>query len=538
MTLCENEHALLHAGTYHGLDCCSLSCQYERMFGTSRIPGRDSDWLQQSDSVHMAVAYKGSWWRVALLHVDKQPLSMLQIRAQLDYIIGSENPAASKSATAIGDAGGLTADVAALTALGRTRWAEIREDFFSQGINKISLNEIESAVFVLHLDDRSPQTLGETAQLGLHGGGHSWWCDKSFNVVVFQNGKAAMHIEHSWADAPVMAHAWEWVFAQENLADCYDSLGELKELVQPVCAPESPNLSSRATSVASAACSADSLYPVELQGAMAQPIRLEWELTGKLGQAVFEAAQAAQALCKDVDLVVEEVGCDTLIPVGNAQFLGYGKGFVKRQGCGPDAWIQMALQLAYFRDQGRLDLTYESAAVRLFNEGRTETIRSASMRSKELVRLMEDTTATSAQKAEAIRTACFQHQKTARDASSGHGVDRHLFALYVAHAWAGEPPKFLKDALSMPFKLSTSQIPQRQTEFTIKPFGKSPMLSPSGGFGPVSDEGYGVSYMMADDERTFFHVSSKHSCATTDSSRFLSHIKVALHDLRAAFLKS
>ena len=107
-----------------------------------------------------------------------------------------------------------------------------------------------------------------------------------------------MHIEHSWADAPVMAHAWEWVFAQENLADCYDSLGELKELVQPVCAPESPNLSSRATSVASAACSADSLYPVELQGAMAQPIRLEWELTGKLGQAVFEAAQAAQALCK------------------------------------------------------------------------------------------------------------------------------------------------------------------------------------------------------------------------------------------------
>ncbi len=35
----------------------------------------------------------------------------------------------------------------------------------------------------------------------------------------------------------------------------------------------------------------------------------------------------------------------------------------------------MALQLAYFRDQGELALTYESAAVRLFNEGRTETIR-------------------------------------------------------------------------------------------------------------------------------------------------------------------
>ena len=30
---------------------------------------------------------------------------------------------------------------------------------------------------------------------------------------------------------------------------------------------------------------------------------------------------------------------------------GYGKGFCKRQKCGPDAWIQMALQVAFRRDQ-------------------------------------------------------------------------------------------------------------------------------------------------------------------------------------------
>ncbi len=31
---------------------------------------------------------------------------------------------------------------------------------------------------------------------------------------------------------------------------------------------------------------------------------------------------------------------------------------------GPDAMIQMALQLAYYRDQGHFDLTYESAMAR------------------------------------------------------------------------------------------------------------------------------------------------------------------------------
>jgi len=36
----------------------------------------------------------------------------------------------------------------ALTALDRTKWAEIREDQFSAGVNKLSLEEIESAMMV------------------------------------------------------------------------------------------------------------------------------------------------------------------------------------------------------------------------------------------------------------------------------------------------------------------------------------------------------------------------------------------------------
>lgn len=35
------------------------------------------------------------------------------------------------------------------------------------------------------------------------------WFDKSFTFIVFKNGKMGMNAEHSWADAPIVAHLWE-----------------------------------------------------------------------------------------------------------------------------------------------------------------------------------------------------------------------------------------------------------------------------------------------------------------------------------------
>ena len=64
----------------------------------------------------------------------------------------------------------------------------------------------------------------------------------------------------------------------------------------------------------------------------------------------------------------------------------------------------------------------------------------------------------------------------------------------------------------------------------------SQQLCPGGGFGPVSDKGYGVSYMMAGDARIFFHVSSKKSCEFTDSQGFVNQICKALADMRMLFL--
>lgn len=59
-------------------------------------------------------------------------------------------------------------------------------------------------------------------------------------------------------------------------------------------------------------------------------------------------------------------------------YQGYGKGLIKKFKCSPDGYVQMIIQLAYFKMNGKNRPTYESAATRRFQEGRTETCRSVS----------------------------------------------------------------------------------------------------------------------------------------------------------------
>ena len=47
-------------------------------------------------------------------------------------------------------------------------------------------------------------------------------------------------------------------------------------------------------------------------------------------------------------------------------YQGYGKGLIKKFKCSPDAFVQMIIQLAYYKMYGKNRPTYESAATRKF----------------------------------------------------------------------------------------------------------------------------------------------------------------------------
>lgn len=69
-------------------------------------------------------------------------------------------------------------------------------------------------------------------------------------------------------------------------------------------------------------------------------------------------------------------------------------GFMKKCRVSPDAFIQLILQLSYYRDAGRFCLTYEASMTRLFREGRTETLRPCTVESSAWVTAMENPNAT------------------------------------------------------------------------------------------------------------------------------------------------
>lgn len=146
-------------------------------------------------------------------------------------------------------------------------------------------------------------------------------------------------------DAAVMSNVWEFVVMEEVLRNGYDENGDC--IGQPEFIPP-------------------------------QPKRMAWDLRNpECVSAINEANADAQILINDLHLRIHVHD-------------HYGKGFMKKCRISPDAFIQMALQLAYYRDAGRFSLTYEASMTRLFREGRTETVRPCSIESAAWVKSMLD----------------------------------------------------------------------------------------------------------------------------------------------------
>lgn len=178
-------------------------------------------------------------------------------------------------------------------------------------------------------------------------------------------------------------------------------------------------------------------------------------------------------------------------------FTSYGSSFIKSQGCSPDAWTQMAIQLAYYLSVGYVVPTYESAATRKYAYGRTETMRSVTCESKRFVEALCNPELNAVEQYEAMQVAIKKHVELLREAVNGQGVDRHLLGLKLAAQDGGcSIPDLLTDtvfAKSSTWKLSTSNI--------TSPYFEA-------GWGAVVDDGIGVCYGTKDSCITF-KVSAK-----------------------------
>ncbi|XP_033273064.1 carnitine O-palmitoyltransferase 1, brain isoform isoform X3 [Orcinus orca] len=414
------------------------SAQYEKIFNTTRIPGVHKDHIRHlRDSRHVAVFHQGRFFRVGT-HTQSGLLSPRALEQQFQRILDDPSPACPHEE-----------HLAALTAAPRDMWAQVRRSLKTQA--QEALEAVEGAAFFVSLDSEPAgltredpaASLDAYAHALLAGRGHDRWFDKSFSLIVFSNGKLGLSVEHSWADCPISGHMWEFTLATECFQLGYAADGHCKG---------HPDLS------------------------LPQPQRLHWDLPDKIHLSISLALRGAKTLSGNIDCHV-------------FPFSHFGKSFIKRWHLSSDSFVQMALQLAYFRDPQCLAL---------------------------------------------FRLAVDKHQALLKAAMSGQGVDRHLFALYIVSQFLHLQSPFLDQVHSEQWQLATSQIPVQQIHlFDVHSYPDC--VSSGGGFGPADDHGYGVSYIFTGDDVITFHISSKKSSTRTDSHRLGQHIEDALLDVAALF---
>ncbi|RAL59709.1 hypothetical protein DID88_000341 [Monilinia fructigena] len=162
-------------------------------------------------------------------------------------------------------------------------------------------------------------------------------------------------------------------------------------------------------------------------------------------------------------------------------YQGYGKGLIKKFKCSPDAYNRP---------------TYESAATRRFQQGRTETCRSVSDDSVAFCKAISDHTVEPAKAIAAFRAAINSHVEYISAASDGKGVDRHLFGLKKLLEPGEELPAIYKDptyGYSSKWFISSSQLSSEYFN--------------GYGWSQVVDDGWGIAYMINENSIQFNVVS-------------------------------
>lgn len=178
-----------------------------------------------------------------------------------------------------------------------------------------------------------------------------------------------------------------------------------------------------------------------------------------------------------------------------------------------------------FRKHGVPGAHYESAGLRKFIRGRTAAIRSCSIESVAFAKAMCDPKVNDAEKLRKLRAAVEAHKKYVKMASSGEGVDRHLFGLkMIAIEKNMTIPEFFNDKAfekSTHFRLATSQVASKEKSFMS--------------YGPAVEDGYGICYNPRDND-IILAVSARNSNNETSAKELGEYLSEAFLHMRRVVL--
>ncbi|EXG82888.1 choline/carnitine O-acyltransferase [Cryptosporangium arvum] len=430
--------------------------QNKYLFSTTRIPGAVQDtvrgpygkgWDGPSTARHILVLHRGTIYRL-----DVVGHTLDEIAAGLRAVL----------------AGGRRTEypVGHLTTKARAEWAADR-----RALDPALLDEVESALFCVCLEDLTPASDLEAADQLLHGDSGNRWFDKAVSFVVFADGRAGINVEHCELDGTTILGFTDFV-----LSYAPDDYAETPQGV-PVARP------------------------------------LEFALDDAQRAAVRDAAAS-----------FADYAAATATTV--LTFTDFGSDRAKSLRMSPDAFLQMTYQLAHRRAKGVTGATYESIGTRQYQWGRTEAMRVVTPEAVAFVDTMEDPAAGDARKRDAFRAAAEAHVRRATECRLGRAPEQHLWELQLIQRRRGaelgvdtEPALFSTPGwlIMRDDYLSTSSAPSTSIDYF--------------GFGSTSSTCIGVGYVLLPD-RVAIHLSTPRA-VEDGMAAFAAQLGVAVRELTA-----
>lgn len=445
--------------------------QFRYLFNTCRIPGEQKDSLitnfkTESEgptaSTTSIVLYKGYIFAFENL-IDGQLLTAPEIEAQLTYV---ENWCNSQPLCGSG--------VGALTTTNRAEWAINRKYLKSLSKeNENYLEIIENSLNVCALDDKVPKTSIETLCETICGNCVDRWADKSITNIVFNNGNLTANADHTPFDALALATLSQYV----NLS-LFESKGEY-------CGPK-------------------------LNRTLPVPTLLDFKIDDKLKKSIESAEQSYRESCDKIELIHEV-------------FKDYGRSVSAKHKIHPEAYVQIAIQLAYYRTHGKPATTYCTATTRRFYKGRTETCRACTPEAVKFAKAVLDGNRSNNELFDLLQKAGQKFQQIMSNACKGMGCDRHFLGLYITSLENGielpeifTDPSFIETGGNGSYVLSTS----------CAGYWKS-----CGGVPPMREDGYSCFYGIENHQYSF-NISAFKSCPETSAQLFYENLRQSLLEMQ------
>uniref|UniRef100_A0AAA9S709 Carnitine O-acetyltransferase n=1 Tax=Bos taurus TaxID=9913 RepID=A0AAA9S709_BOVIN len=272
--------------------------QYYQILSSCRVPGPKQDLVTKfsrtkKPPMHITVVHNYQFFELDVYHSDGTPLTSDQIFMQLEKVWNSSLQTNKEP-------------VGILTSNHRNSWAKAYSTLIKDKVNRESVHSIQRSIFTVCLDAPMPRVSEDTyrsqvAGQMLHGGGSKLnsgnrWFDKTLQFIVAEDGACGLIYEHAAAEGPPIV----------SLLDHVIEFTKRPELVRSPMVP------------------------------LPMPKKLRFNITPEIKSDIEKAKQNLSIMIQDLDITV-------------MVFHHFGKDFPKSEKLSPDAFIQMALQLAFDR---------------------------------------------------------------------------------------------------------------------------------------------------------------------------------------------